>query len=107
MSPETRAKISKAKLGMPSHRKGLKGLEAFSAESLQKMSENSGMKKLVYVYGLDHVLLFPPFPSIKSCASSLGLSRFQISRSLDKEKVVEKYIFVSKIKEEWNNSILT
>lgn len=106
MSPETRAKISKSKLGVPSHRKGLKGLEAFSAESLLKMSENSGMKKLVYVYGLDHVLLFPPFSSINACASALGLSRFQISRSLDKDKVVKNYIFASKIKEEYNNSIL-
>jgi hypothetical protein len=50
MSPETKEKISKAKLGMPSHRKGLTGLEAFTAESLQKMSENSGMKKSISVY---------------------------------------------------------
>lgn len=100
MSAETRAKISKSKLGVPSHRKGLKGLEVFSAESLQKMSENSGMKKVVYVYDLNNVLLFPPFSSIKLCASSLGLSRFQISRSLDKDKAIGKYIFVSKIKVE-------
>lgn len=106
MSPETREKISKAKLGMPSHRKGLTGLEAFTAEALQKMSENSGMKKSIFVYSLDHVLLFKPFPSIKSCAGNLGLSRFQISRALDKGKIVDKYLFLSDIKEEWNNSIL-
>jgi len=106
MSPETREKISKAKLGMPSHRKGLTGLEAFTAESKQKMSENSGMKKSIYVYSLDHVLLFKPFPSIKLCALKLGLSRFQISRALDKGKIVDKYLFLSDIKEEWNNSIL-
>jgi group I intron endonuclease len=93
-------KISQSKVWVPSHRKGLKGLEAFSAESIQKMSENSGMKKVVYVYDLNNVLLFPPFSSIKLCASSLGLSRFQISRSLDKDKAVGKYIFVSKIKAE-------
>jgi group I intron endonuclease len=57
MSSETKAKISAAKLGKPSHRKGLKGLEAFTAESLQKMSENSGMKKSIYVYNSAHVLL--------------------------------------------------
>ncbi len=106
MSSETRAKMSMAKLGKPSHRKGLKGLEAFTAESLQKMSDNSGMKKRVYVYSSDHVLLFPPFLSVKSCASSLELSRYKISRALDKDQVVEKYIFASNIQEKWDNSIL-
>lgn len=107
LSQETKAKISKAKLGMPSHRKGLTGLEAFTAESLQKMSKNSGMRKSIYVYSLDHVLLFKPFPSIKLCALSLELSRFQISRALDKGKIVDKYLFVSNIREEWCNNILT
>lgn len=106
LTPETKAKISKAKLGMPSHRKGLTGLEAFTADSLKKMSENSGMKKSIFVYSLDHVLLFKPFPSIKLCALSLDLSRFQISRALDKGKIVDKYFFVSNIKDEWNNSII-
>jgi group I intron endonuclease len=106
MSPETREKISKAKLGMPSHRKGLTGLKAFTVESLHKMSENSGMKKSIYVYSLDHVLLFKPFPSIKLCALNLELSRFQISRALDKDKIVDKYLFLSDIREEWDNSIL-
>jgi group I intron endonuclease len=106
MSSETKAKISAAKLGKPSHRKGLKGIEAFTVESLQKMSENSGMKKSVYVYNSAHVLLYPAFSSIKACASNLELSRFQISRALDKDKILEGYIFVSSIKEDWDNSIL-
>jgi hypothetical protein len=62
------------------------------------MSDNSGMKK--------HVLLFPPFLSVKSCASSLELSRYKISRALDKDQVVVKYIFASNIQEKWDNSIL-
>jgi hypothetical protein len=106
MSSETKAKMSEAKLGKPSHRKGLKGLEAFTLESLQKMSDNSGMKKSVYVYSSAHVLLFPPFFSVKSCASSLEISRYKISRALDKDILVEKYIFASNIQKEWDNSIL-
>jgi hypothetical protein len=106
MSSETKAKISAAKLGKPSHRKGLKGLEAFTVESLQKMSENSGMKKSIYVYNSSHVLMYPAFSSIKACASSLEFSRFKISRALDKDKTIEGYIFVSSIKDEWDNSIL-
>jgi hypothetical protein len=49
---------------------------------------------------------YPAFSSIKACSSSLELSRFQISRALDKDKTLEGYIFVSSIKENWDNSIL-
>ena len=107
LSPETREKMSRAKLGISSHRKGKKGLEAFSVESMKKMSENSGMSKCIYVYSLDHVLLFPPYSSIKDCASSLNISRYRIGRALDKEKIVDKFLFSTTLRQDWDNSILT
>ena len=91
MSDEARLKISMAKKGKPSHRKGAVLTDA--TRSLIK--SNSNMSKKTYVYSPDNVLI-DWYPSMTDCALFLGISRHQIGRALDKNKLVNgKYIFKS------------
>jgi group I intron endonuclease len=77
LSDETRAKMSSAKEGKPSHRKG----STQSEISKLLMRENSGRKRPVYMYSPDKVLL-GTFSSVGECALASGASRFQVGRGI-------------------------
>jgi hypothetical protein len=77
LSDETRAKMSSAKEGKPSHRKG----STQSEISKLLMRENSERKRPVYMYSPDKVLL-GTFSSVGECALASGASRFQVGRGI-------------------------
>lgn len=88
MSDEARANISAGKKGKPSHRKGI----TLTDVSRALIRENSAMKKVVYVYASDSTLL-GTFPSIKHCATALGMSRDRVSRAIRFNKTVDGKTF--------------
>lgn len=92
MSEETRNKMSMAKKGVQSNRKG-----TLTSDFTRKlMQDNSAIKKKVYMYSFDYKLI-KTFDSIKKCAEAIIISRDRVSRSIDKNKLVEnKYYFFSK-----------
>lgn len=88
MSPETRAKMSAAKVGKVSHRKG----KTMTDATRLKMKESNVKAKIVYMYSADCVLI-NTFQSIVDCADSTGISRFRIGRNLDSNTLVDGYYF--------------
>lgn len=92
MSREARNKISVAKRGKPSHRKGA----TISAISRELSSKNSAMSKKVYVYSSDKNLM-NTYTSITSCAEATGISRFRIARNIDTMRLLENQYFTSVI----------
>lgn len=72
---KVRAKMSKAKKGLPSHRKGSK----HNLESLDLMVANSGRRKTVYVYNTEGVL-WKKFLNIQKAALATGVSRKTIAK---------------------------
>lgn len=89
LSEETRKKMSLAKKGKPSHRKGL----TLSQETRDLMKRNSGSNKVVYMLSIDRVLL-NTFNSITECESITGISRHRIGRAMKSGKLLDgKYYF--------------
>jgi hypothetical protein len=91
MSDEARAKISAAKKGKTSHRKG----KILPVETRERMREGSVMAKKVYMYARDNTLV-GTYASITDCANASGISRHRIARNLDTMKVLDNYYFTSK-----------
>jgi group I intron endonuclease len=89
LSDKTRLKMSEAKKGLSSHRKG----KTHTEESKLLMKKNNGMNKVIYMFSSDGTLLCE-FPSVANAAETTGISRFRISRACASQKVVDhKYIF--------------
>lgn len=89
LSEETREKMSLAKKGKPSHRKGM----TVSEETRNLIQKNSGSIKVVYMISTDGVLL-NTFNSIKECESITGISRHRIGRTMKSGKLLDgKYYF--------------
>lgn len=88
MSEEARAKISAAKKGQPSHRKGI----TLTEEARALIRENSAMSKMVCVYSTDSTLL-GTYSSITDCAISMGISRDRVSRAIKHNKTVDGKLF--------------
>lgn len=96
LSEETRNKMSLAKVGKPSHRKGL----TLSQETRDLMKKNSGSNKVVHMLSIDGVLL-ETFNSITECESITGISRHRIGRAMKSGKLLDgKFYFTN------NNSLL-
>lgn len=77
MSDETRVKMSAAKKGKPSHRKGQK----LSDETRERMRLSNSNAKTVYMYSSDDVLL-QTFVSMSECSREMGFTRDEIRRSM-------------------------
>jgi hypothetical protein len=92
MSDEARAKISAAKLGKPSHRKG----KTMEESTRELMRASSAKAKTVYMYDLD-MNLVGQYKSLTDCAKATGISRHRIGRSLDKMSLVDNFYFSSKL----------
>lgn len=88
MSDEARAKISAAKKGQPSHRKGI----TLTDEARALIRANSAMSKMVCVYSTDSILL-GTYSSIQDCSDSVGISRDRVSRAIKYNKVVDGKLF--------------
>lgn len=89
LSSDTRAKMSLAKKGIKSHRKG----SSHSTESILLMKKNSGRKIMVYVYNLEWVLL-NSFNSITECSKETNIPYLVIRRAMiSKNLVHNKYYF--------------
>jgi group I intron endonuclease len=88
MSPEARAKISAAKLGKPSHRKG----KTMNESTREAMRVSSAKAKVVYVYDLDKKLV-GQYRSLSDCAKATGISRHHIGKGLDSMYPVSGYYF--------------
>jgi group I intron endonuclease len=88
MSDEARAKISAAKKGQPSHRKGI----TLTDEARTLIRDNSAMSKKVCVYSTDLTLL-GTYSSITDCATSVGISRDRVSRAIKYNKTVDGKLF--------------
>lgn len=92
ISDERRAKISKAKKGKSSHRKGRQHNE--NSRMLIKL--NSAKRRTVYIYSVKLELL-NTYNSIKNCANFTNISRDRISRAIKSNKLVDnKYYFYFK-----------
>jgi len=92
LSIETRAKMSLAKKGLTSHRKGSK----HSADSKLLMKINSGRKKAVFVYTTDK-LFIQKYYSITECSKDLKISSIVIPGAVITNEIVQnKYIFSNK-----------
>lgn len=89
MSEETRAKMSAAKKGQPSHRKG----GSFGEETRAKMSASSAMSKGVFVYDANGVFV-DSYLTMTKAAEATGISRFRIGRNMDNGLCLDgKYSF--------------
>lgn len=94
MSAETRAKMSAAKKGLPSHRKG----GSFNEETRAKMSASSVMSKAVFVYSAEGVFV-DSYKSITNAEIGTGISRFRIGRNMDNGRCLDgKFSFWSSSK---------
>jgi len=91
LSSETRAKMSLAKKGIKSHRKG----SSHSTESKILMKQNSGRKIMVYVYNPEWDLL-NSFNSITECSKETHIHYLVIRRALISKKLVQNKYYFSK-----------
>lgn len=92
MSFKTRAKMSLAKKGQVSHRKGSK----HSSDSKLLMKINSGRKKRVFVYTMENIFI-KTYDSITECSKELKISPLVIRGAMLTNKIVQnKYVFSNK-----------
>lgn len=92
MSPEARKKISDAKKGKPSHRKGV----TLSAETRAKVSLNSTTSKIVYQYSNtdpNNLVLLNTFRSVTECIAKTGLTRHTIMARIKSKKPVNNNLY--------------
>lgn len=93
LSFETRNKMSLAKKGKISHRKG----STHNLNSKSLMSLNSTNKKKVYVFDTRKILL-NTYSSITDCSTALSISRLRIRTAIKNKTIInEKYYFSHKI----------
>jgi hypothetical protein len=90
LSFETRAKISLAKKGKASHRKG----SIHSSNSKILMSLNSSVKKKVYVFDIKTELI-KTYTSITDCSTALAISRLRLRNAINKKTVLDEKYFIS------------
>nr|ATX62117.1 hypothetical protein [Tremella fuciformis] len=89
LSEATRAKMSEAKKGKPSHRKG----SSHSLQTREQMKQNAAMNRSVLMYSTDNILL-NTFMSVTQAQETTGISRHRIGRAIRANKVVDgKYVF--------------
>lgn len=90
LSFETRTKMSLAKKGKASHRKG----SIHNSESKLLMSLNSSVKKKVYVFDTNKELI-NTFTSITDCSTALNISRLRIRTAIKKKTVLDEKYYIS------------
>ena len=92
LSSDTKAKMSLAKRGLPSHRKG----SVHSAESKFLMKTNHSRKIGVYVYDSNKIFL-NFYASITDCTKETKIDSRKIRYSMLTNKIVNnKYYFCNK-----------
>lgn len=90
LSLETREKMSLAKKGKVSHRKG----SIHSSNSKVLMSLNSSVKKKVYIFDIKKALI-NIYPSITDCSAALSISRLRIRTAIKKKTILDNKYYIS------------
>ncbi len=90
LSSHTRIKMSEAKKGLPSHRKGT--THNLTSKNLMKL--NSGRNKIVYVFNSEKVWM-KTFRSITYCSMELNISSLRIRTAIKNNKLVDNTYYFS------------